>query len=116
MQFDPRANVTNLTDSSNGRRRFGRVPLEAVQSDLGKVLELSANGMRVKARKLPKGTFTVRIYGLGMELEVKGHVVWQRRSGVMSRIAGVEFLEVSPTVSRQLTTLGMNNRDQRTME
>jgi hypothetical protein len=116
MQFDPQANVTTLTDGGNGRRRFGRLPLEAVQCDLGKVLELSANGMRVKTRKLPEGVFTVRIFGLGMELEVQGHVVWSKRAGLLgAKMAGVEFLEVSPTVSRQLTTLGMNNRNQRSM-
>ena len=83
--------------------------------NLGKVCELSANGMRIRARKLPRGILMIHLRGLGQELSVKGHVVWSRRKGLFMREAGIEFLEVTPTLSRQLTALGLTNRDQRAM-
>jgi hypothetical protein len=115
MHFDPRAGITKA-DVDNGRRRRGRLGQEAVISDIGSVIDLSCGGMRVKNAKIPKGEeFPIRIMGLGVDLTVRGRLAWIRKRGMFSKEAGIEFVDVTPEMARQITALGMNNRRRRTI-
>jgi hypothetical protein len=115
MHFDPRAGIMK-TGGADGRRRRGRLGQEAVISDIGTVVDLSCAGMRVKNAKIPKGEeFPIRIMGLGTDLTVRGRLAWIRKRGLFSKEAGIEFIDVTEEIARQITSLGMNNRCRRTI-
>jgi hypothetical protein len=111
MRFDPRAGVTDLRQDETGRRRRGRIGQESVLCDHGPVLDLSAAGMRIACRRVPRGDFTTRIHGLGIQLTVRCRVAWSKKAGFFRREVGIEFVDMNPKTAEQITRLGMINRD-----
>jgi hypothetical protein len=115
MRFDPKAGVTD-SDQRGGddcRRRTGRLHQEAVTSNIGKVLDLSATGMRVLCRRKLEGRTAVSIRGLGAQIAVFGRVAWVKKRGMMKYETGIEFVDVPPDVCRQLSGLALTNRERR---
>ncbi len=110
MRLNPQAGITEIRTES-GRRRRGRVGQEAVICNIGMVSDLSTSGMRVRCRRVPKGEFIAHIVGLGTEVKIKGRVVWVRRYGLFRKECGVQFVDVTPELARQVTALGMTNRN-----
>lgn len=94
--------------SSDNRRRHGRVRMQDITCSLGDVLDLSASGLRVRAKvAIPAvGTrFSVKIGGLDNTFYVSCVVKWSRRVGLMSREAGLEFDELTAEQRRSLNLL-----------
>jgi hypothetical protein len=80
------------------RRRHGRVRAHDVHCTFGRVLDISASGLRVLTRRALRA-------GQERILEVLTHdgkfaarvrVAWSRRAGVMSRQVGLQFLDLPP--------------------
>ena len=109
-RYDPQAGVNSLEEVHESHRKHGRLSQETVQSSLGKVVDLSAGGMKVICRKVPKDYFRVDIHGLGPTIRVTGIVRWSERIGLMKHICGVEFVGVDVEQARALTRMAMNNR------
>jgi len=114
MRLNPQAGITEVRAES-GRRRRWRVGQEAVLCNIGTVADLSTAGMRVRCRRVPKGEFTAHLVGLGGEVTVKGRVAWVKRYGLFRKECGVQFLDVTPELARQITALGMTNRNRLTI-
>jgi hypothetical protein len=113
MRFDPQAGLTNPRDGDDNpsRRRRGRLGQEAVISSIGTVLDLSPDGLRAMCRRLPEeGEIAIQITGLGGELEVMGRMVWSKRHGRSKFEVGIEFVDVSGDLARQINDLAMINR------
>lgn len=74
-------------------RRHGRVLCQDVSCSLGKVLDLSASGMRVMTgEKLPLDECLTFSIGSADEMfPVCGRVVWTKRSGFFKRETGIRF-------------------------
>ena len=113
MRFDPQAGLTGLTPGGKQRRRHGRLEQEAVTCDLGTVLDLSASGMRIGSRRVPKGDFVVCIRGYDIAVVVTGRLAWQKKVGLFRHELGVEFIDLTEEMSRQLNSLAMNHRQRR---
>ncbi len=116
MRFHPRAGLTNPggdDDGKPGRRGRGRLGQEAVVSSIGKVIDLSPDGMRACCRRPPKDEFAIQIIGLGEEFEVRGRVVWSKRRGLFQYEVGIEFIDVSDDMASRINRLGMTNRHRR---
>ena len=79
--------------------------------NIGSVVDLSTAGMRVRCARVPKGEFIAHLTGLGMELKVKARIAWVKRYGLFRKEAGVQFIDVSPDLAKQITALGMTNRN-----
>lgn len=88
-------------------RRHGRVICQDITCSVGKILDLSASGMRVRTRhKLPEGAvFMVVLHGLEQPLRVPCRVTWSKRSGFFSREFGIVFHETDGTTRSALTRL-----------
>lgn len=114
MRLNPQAGVTEVRTES-GRRRRGRVGQEAVICNLGPVSDLSTAGMRVKCHRVPKGEFVAHLVGLGGEVNVRGRVAWVKRCGLFRKECGIQFMDVTPELARQITALGMTNRNRLTI-
>lgn len=92
---------------ANNARRHGRVVCQDTTCSVGKILDLSASGMRVRTRhKLPEGAvFIVVLHGLEQPLRVPCRVTWSKRSGLFSREFGIVFHETDGTTRSALTRL-----------
>lgn len=110
MRFDPQAGVTELVGSDDGRRKHGRLELEKVLSNFGPVMDLSASGAKVLARRVPKGVVMLQITGLGSGFRAPAKAAWSRKLGLFKHEVGFEFQDLTPEMTQQLTRLAMDNR------
>ena len=110
MRFDPQAGVTRPISNAATRRQRGRIEQESLMSNLGPVLDVSASGVRILARRVPKGEVSVQLIGLGGRFELRGRVIWSHRIGLRKHEIGIEFDDITPEMSRHLTRLATDNR------
>ena len=88
------------------RRRDVRLRQESLQSNLGPVIDLSRSGVRVRCRRRLRGTVDLTLFSrTGPHLEVKARVVWSKRLGFRKHVAGLEFIDPSPTFAREVGDL-----------
>lgn len=82
------------------RRRGGRVLCEMISCELGKVIDLSATGLRVKSRggiKPPVGAFVaLHVRWCGGSARLPARVTRIQRHGMFSWEFGLAFEELSP--------------------
>lgn len=105
--------MTDGDDLRGVRRSHGRLQQDTLACDMGPVSDLSAGGMRLICRRVPKGEFTVTLYDAGERVEVTAQVAWSRRIGFFKHEVGVQFINVDAEMARRLTTAATNNRVRR---
>lgn len=98
----PRAGivVTTQTNGSNARRH-GRIRVSDATSTVGKVLDISASGMRVRCRTRPPEPGTqvrTTIAGPNCRTESEARVVWVKKLGWLHFEMGLEFVSPSAEV------------------
>ena len=77
---------------TNTRRRK-RLAQDILRSDLGPVLDLSSDGMRVLSKKAMDGLISINLSAPGFEQSLKARVVWRRKLGFRMHELGIQFLE-----------------------
>ena len=87
------------------RRNHGRRLLEGLMSSLGPVLDLSAGGMRILAKRKHKGNVTVKLSTADCELSLPARVAWSKRVGFREHMVGLEFLEVDAPTTAALSRM-----------
>ena len=93
------------------RRRFGRLKAgETLACNRGKVLDLSAGGLRLLSRRKLKGMLEVALWDIHRGLTMQCRVVWTKRLGFRRHESGLTFIDVDPDTARGLTALGADNR------
>ncbi|MCZ6612353.1 MAG: PilZ domain-containing protein [Planctomycetota bacterium] len=98
---------------SDARRASGRLRQEALDCNLGAVLDLSLGGMRVRCNRPPKGEIDVELMGSEVKLTLRAQVVWTRRVGFRKYEVGLNFLRLPAETSKQLTRISLNHRVRR---
>ncbi len=89
------------------RRRFARMKQLSLHSTVGPVIDISRTGMRVESRRRLRGTVNIILFNVnGPDLELKARVVWTKRLGFRRHLAGLEFVGLTPAVSRELVNIG----------
>ena len=94
---------------ANEARRHGRLRSEILRCGLGKVVDLSASGMRVLSKGAPfldvgKTVKTDLVFG-GQKLSVKAQLNWVNKEGFRKYHMGFEFLDVTPQTRRGLVDM-----------
>ena len=105
--MDPLAqpDTTNIP-SPVERRRFARINLQSLQSNIGPVIDLSRGGMQVKSRRRLDGEQeVVLVTKTGRRLEVRARVAWIVRCGFRKYTVGIEFVDLSLTDTRELAKI-----------
>ena len=106
-QFRQRATLLRSPD----RRHHGRVKAgETLSSNIGRVLDFSAGGIRVLARRKLKSVVDVALWNIHRGLTVQARVIWTKRLGLRRHESGLEFIEVSPDAASGLAALGADNK------
>ena len=91
-------------------RKFGRLRQGELCSNFGPIVDLSAGGLSVHSSRRIRGEVEVQIIGHPLPGPLKAKVVWTRRSGLFSRLVGLEFIDVSPETSKALCAIASSNR------
>jgi hypothetical protein len=95
--------------AGSNARRAGRVRMEMVSSTLGEVLDLSATGARIRCSRKPDfaqgSELSVELDGIDGPFAVQAKVAWIRRAGLRKHEAGLEFVEPTDEVRKQLAAL-----------
>jgi len=103
-------------DEDDSNRRFaGRLPLENVNCSLGKILDISAGGMRVRCKQPPERLVSVVIRVEDTNIELDAKIVWMRKVGFRKFDAGLKFLDVSDYQRQMLVRMSIQNRKRRSM-
>jgi len=77
------------------QRKWGRVHIESLPCNLGRVIDLSAGGVRIATCKRLPETVQIILGDRQSHLVVDATVAWQKRVGWKSFEAGVAFGELS---------------------
>jgi hypothetical protein len=96
------------SEPSANARRGGRVRVEMIGCSLGDVLDISVSGMRAGLRgNAPEqgAQMPVTVQGLTSRIELKGRIVWVRRTGWRRFEVGVNFEDVSDEARAQLVAI-----------
>ncbi len=75
----------------------------------GKVLDLSAGGLRLLSRRKLKGIVGIALWDVNGGLKLYAEVVWSRRLGFRRHEIGMRFVDVTPELAADLTTLATDN-------
>ncbi|MCP3903868.1 MAG: PilZ domain-containing protein [Planctomycetes bacterium] len=78
----------------SNHRRFGRIRPGGVKCNLGKILDLSASGVRLKCKRPITGDQVVEIRGVDQSIRVLGRVVWGKKVGFRAYEIGLHFLDI----------------------
>ena len=100
----------------DGRRLKGRMPQEALDCNLGPVLDLSSGGMRVLSKRPREGELTVHLDGFDVTLKLDANVVWTTRHGFRRHEMGLEFMHVDEEMGQILSRISRQHRKQRAID
>jgi hypothetical protein len=95
------------------RRRFGRLPQESLQCNLGLVIDISAGGMRVLTRSKPRNNIHITLHGYPLPGPLVANVTWVKRAGLFMREIGLCFEGVTPEMAQVLTGIASIHRFRR---
>jgi hypothetical protein len=101
--------------AGKSRRRSGRLPAEALITNLGTVIDISIGGMRVVSRTPRAGTVSITFKQYPLPGRLTGTVTWSKRIGFFMREIGVRFENVTPEISAVLTEIASMHRFKRAM-
>jgi hypothetical protein len=97
------------------QRKSGRVHIEALPCNLGRVLDLSAGGVRLATNKKLPDVVQIMLGDRQNHLSATATVAWQKRVGWKSHEAGISFGELTPEQKACLIKL-MHNSARATRE
>jgi hypothetical protein len=82
-----------LLPARSDARRSGRVPMEgSLQCSLGRLLDLSLGGARIKVRRVPRSERVIlRLWDEHGGIETEARVAWCKRLGFFRHEIGVRF-------------------------
>ena len=84
-----------------------------VRCNLGEIVDLSASGMRVIARKPLQGDARISLLAQRTAVQLAGKVAWTKRVGFRRHMVGVEFVQVDAHAEAMLTRIISEHRPRR---
>ncbi len=94
------ARLRPLTD----RRRFGRFRGTRLGCNIGRVVDLSGGGLRVRRATRISSQMDVKLWTPKRQITVLAKVAWVRRIGFRKYEIGLEFLDMTPDTQKDLST------------
>lgn len=102
-------------DSSPEDRRHGRFRCDGAYCSIGRILDLSVSGMRVRRRRPSKANVgdeaTVTMPVAGGKLQITAKVVWVKRVGFFSYDYGLSFVDLTPEARTALYSISRSTVD-----
>ncbi len=113
MQFNPQIGLTRFIGRREGRRIPGRLPQEALECDLGPVLDMSSGGMRVLCRRPYQGEVLIHVEGYDVVLTLQARVAWIQKLGFRRFEIGFAFIDIDEDMAQMLTRISTIHRERR---
>lgn len=98
-----RAGAARLKPLSD-RRRFGRFKGNRLGCNLGKVMDLSGGGMRIRCSNRLSSQMPVKLWTPKREVSLQAKVAWVRRIGFRKYEIGLQFLDLTAEMQQNLST------------
>lgn len=96
-----------------GKRNAPRHVQHTLRSNLGDVLDLSPQGIRIKCRRVPTGRTEIILRDFTTPGQLYGEVVWSKPSGNFHHEVGFRFEKMPRAMAERLQTIAMNHRFRR---
>lgn len=98
---------SNATDSVQHRRRFGRLKQQGLSCNLGEILDVCGEGVRIRSwRKRSTNTLvTIRLTSYPLPGKLLGVVMWSKRIGFFKHDVGIQFHDADPETVRRLSSI-----------
>lgn len=97
---------------SNEKRKAPRLPVEFLKCNLGDIVELGGEGLRILSTKTQK----LRVVSVQFEeMNLKADVRWTKKISSRKHDVGLDFLDVTPEQRSQILRIAMNHRRVSTM-
>ncbi|MFG0282952.1 MAG: PilZ domain-containing protein [Phycisphaerales bacterium JB039] len=91
------------------KRLSSRLLVSTLHCRLGRVLDISAGGLRVRGLAWPRlrtyGPMRIKVHGLSRPVELEAEVAWVHRPGVFRREVGLAFTRLSDDALESLLPL-----------
>ena len=94
------ARLRPLTD----RRRFGRFKGTRLGCNIGRVIDLSGGGLRIRCSTRLSSQMDVKLWTAKRQITVLAKVAWVRRIGFRKYEIGLEFRDMTPETRKDLST------------
>ena len=94
------ARLRPLTD----RRRFGRSKGTRLGCSIGRVIDLSGGGLRIRRSTRLSSQMDVKLWTAKRQITVPAKVAWVRRIGFRKYEVGLEFRDLTPDTRKDLST------------
>jgi hypothetical protein len=91
-------------------RRTGRLTQQALTCNLGQVLDISAGGMRVITKRVPRRPVNIQLAGHALPGPLTAVTQWSKRKGFFCHEVGLKFENVTPQVAKHLTNIACGCR------
>ena len=86
------------------RRQSGRCKGSRLGCSIGKVIDLSGGGLRVRCPTRLSSQMDVKLWTAKRQITVPAKVAWVRRIGFRKYEIGLEFRDLSPETQKDLST------------
>ena len=94
---------------ADDRRICGRLRTEQLETELGRVVNLSGSGMRLLTRQSFADrvgeTLDITLSAINEETTVRVKIVWARRAGFRKHLTGLRFIDLAKDNRNWLTNL-----------
>jgi hypothetical protein len=103
------AGLPTAPPPATSRRRFGRVRVGNVRCTLGRVVDISAGGLRVLNRSMTAvktdSVIPVQVEALERWVQASVRVAWVRPAGIFRQELGLEILDIEEDARHALMEL-----------
>ena len=102
--------------SGHDRRTHARLSQEALQCNLGEVIDLSLGGMQVRCARMPKDkVIEVELIHQTETIKLNAEVMRSTKIGFRKHEIGLRFLDVDPDTAKLLSQVSQNHWVRRTL-
>ena len=91
------SNLRGDSGSQRAKRAHNRRPQSKLTCNFGPILDLSAGGMRVIAKKPLAGVVVVHLQGPGIDQDLKATVAWAKKISFRTYEIGFKFIHPPAT-------------------
>lgn len=94
------------------RRKGGRMKGTRLGCNLGMVADLSGGGMRIRSRRKYHGVQKVELWTRTTRVKLDAEAVWSKKITFRRYETGFRFVELTPQISAQLSSLALYLRNE----
>ena len=114
---DAISSAPEVQSDTSDSRQMPRMPQELLKCNLGEVVELGGDSIRIYCAKPPKtGEAVIKFEDVETDLELRAEVLWSKKIAGRKHDVGLKFLSLMPESQKRLLRIAMQHRKVKTMQ